>query len=866
MLPVRLNLRNFMSYGEPAEEVDFRGFRLACISGNNGEGKSALLDAITWALWGVARGTDLGGRGADDLIRLGAEEAEVIFEFEVDDTSWRVIRSRRRGRAGGNVSLSRQSDGAWQDSSGATATLTQQHINSILGLDYQTFINSAFLLQGRADEFARQGAGDRKRILGDILGLGLFDVLSKRARETAKREQDRADFMGLEIERLSEDVSREPELQRQAEVVEVKLAEAKTYAAETRKAANARQESLTRLEEKQRQTEEVEQRLRRVEKRREDLRQERDGAYRKVQEYERLLARQKEIEEGFSTLMRSREAEGEWREKADRFKALSHQRELHSLKIAQEKRQLEDKAKWLREQAQSLSAKSEDRLIREKVGERRAEIASLESRLQQASEIEQALRAARDNMARLIERQRQLESLLAEKRESLALLQQAEAACPVCRSQLSEERRLQLIAELKKELEETTTHLEGCRQEAAQAKTAAVEQEKRLRQLERERGHLADLKHELGQYENMLSQAQAAKEQYQSSQKELEEIEERLQKEEFAAGARAGLLNTETEIAALAYDAQAHRAASEEVQALLSFEAEKRELERAQAALEAYREALRKAEQSLAAASAEIDSLQEDLEKMKQEAARLPQARAEFADLSRKAEAAEEQVMELDKTAAVLKKDLSNLAESRRLLSRRQQEREEALERAVVHNDLAAAFGKNGVQALIIETTLPQLEQHTNELLDRLTEGRMKVSFHTQKEKASSGEMAETLEIRIRDESGERRYEMYSGGEAFRLNFAIRLALSRLLTQRAGAKLSTLVIDEGFGSQDVEGRQRLVEAIHAVAEDFDRILVITHLDELKAEFPHRIEVSKDESGSHIRQAGLGNFQYKAIIS
>ncbi len=69
--------------------------------------------------------------------------------------------------------------------------------------------------------------------------------------------------------------------------------------------------------------------------------------------------------------------------------------------------------------------------------------------------------------------------------------------------------------------------------------------------------------------------------------------------------------------------------------------------------------------------------------------------------------------------------------------------------------------------------------------------------------------MKETLDIQISDGAGVRDYEMYSGGEAFRVNFAIRLALSEVLAQRKGARLQTLVIDEGFGSQDIQGRQRL---------------------------------------------------------
>jgi exonuclease SbcC len=129
----------------------------------------------------------------------------------------------------------------------------------------------------------------------------------------------------------------------------------------------------------------------------------------------------------------------------------------------------------------------------------------------------------------------------------------------------------------------------------------------------------------------------------------------------------------------------------------------------------------------------------------------------------------------------------------------------------------------------------------------------MSVIFETQREfkDKKRDDRKETLDIRIRDGAGEREYELFSGGEAFRVNFAIRLALSRVLSRRAGARLRTLVIDEGFGSQDAEGRQRLIEAINMVRSDFAKILVITHMEELKDAFPARIEVTKTEHGSQV---------------
>jgi len=176
------------------------------------------------------------------------------------------------------------------------------------------------------------------------------------------------------------------------------------------------------------------------------------------------------------------------------------------------------------------------------------------------------------------------------------------------------------------------------------------------------------------------------------------------------------------------------------------------------------------------------------------------------------------------------------------------QERERLATDVGLLEDLREAFSRRGIPAMIIETVVPELERSANELLSRMTDGRMHARIETLRE-TKSGELREALEIIISDELGDRAYELYSGGEAFRINFAIRIALSRLLARRAGAQLRSLFIDEGFGTQDVRGREHLVSAINSIQDDFDRILVITHIDELKEAFPARIEITKTSEGS-----------------
>ncbi len=173
-----------------------------------------------------------------------------------------------------------------------------------------------------------------------------------------------------------------------------------------------------------------------------------------------------------------------------------------------------------------------------------------------------------------------------------------------------------------------------------------------------------------------------------------------------------------------------------------------------------------------------------------------------------------------------------------------------------IYQELTQAFGKNGIQALTIENILPQLEAETNQILARLTGNQFHVQFLTQK--ASKGtskkktKLIDTLDIVIADAGGTRPYETYSGGEAFRINFSVRLALAKLLAQRSGTSLQMLIVDEGFGTQDAEGCNRLVGAINAIASDFACILAVTHMPQFKEAFQTRIEVYKDDRGSSLQ--------------
>ena len=336
-----------------------------------------------------------------------------------------------------------------------------------------------------------------------------------------------------------------------------------------------------------------------------------------------------------------------------------------------------------------------------------------------------------------------------------------------------------------------------------------------------------------------------------SGQDQLATVHQQLEGGEFAVEAQASLATLEAELAELGYDAAAHTTARQARDDLAEAPERFQQLKQAEAAVKPLEDALADGSQQI---EEQRQSLAELTTQHETAAAELTQMMADGGDLrgvEQEVFALREEQIAANQRVAVAQNRLEVLADQRRRRQQLDEGRTAVRQQIQRLKLLEKACGKSGVQALLIEQALPEIEEQANELLDRLTSGEMRVSFETQRQLKSRDALAETLDIRIVDNAGERPYDNYSGGEQFRVNFAIRLALSQLLAKRAGARLQTLVIDEGFGSQDPNGRQRLIEAINSIQGDFRRILVITHIDELRDAFPNRIEVQKTPTGSQI---------------
>ncbi len=168
-----------------------------------------------------------------------------------------------------------------------------------------------------------------------------------------------------------------------------------------------------------------------------------------------------------------------------------------------------------------------------------------------------------------------------------------------------------------------------------------------------------------------------------------------------------------------------------------------------------------------------------------------------------------------------------------------------------IYAELQKSWGKKGIQSIIIENILPQIEEEINKYLAILSSNRISIKFQTEKE-AKNGNKSETLDIIVKDSNGERPYERYSGGEKTRINFACHIGMSKFLAKRSGATIDFFIIDEGIGTLDDNGKDDFVETIRLLTLIFKKVMIISHIPDIKEAFNNKVLVTKTlEDGSKV---------------
>lgn len=1003
MIPQKLRLKNFLSYQQLA--LDFSGLHVACICGTNGAGKSSLLEAISWALWGASRVAS-----QDDVIHVGSKEAQVDFTFIAGGEIYRVIRTRSRNSST-SLEFQVQSEGKFKSLTERKVQSTQQTIISHLKMDYETFVNSAYLRQGRADEFMLKRPSDRKQILADMLALSRYDELAERAKDIARTSKAEISILENLLAHLQSQILAGEQIAPQLEKLRSQLTDLQAWESRDRT-------QLQTVEELQKQYQNVSQQLTWQQQQQTSLNgnlsqlsqqlasqqkqfqqlesclnlrspilqdyeryqllsQQESELERKFQKYQQLsdrrgeyshklaslqselkgqlrhylaqleglvqqendlkgiLSRAGEIETAIAELHKARAVLQEFDRLhaqstplVHRHQVLKHQLEREQTKIAAKLEELIAKREQL-----YLQVKNQDRLLIN-AQELDRQIDLLQKKQVYQQRVHEKGLERRDFLERLKTRLADSETAFNKLEAKMRQLTVPDAPCPLCDRPLDAAHWQLVQKKHKQESRDLQADIWVVKEQQAASNCEIEVLREEYRVLKKELAPLNDLIQRKGTLQERLKAIAEAKQRLAMIDSEITDLSDRLQTQNYMRDAWEEMELIDKNIHKFAYDEKNHALARGDVERWRWAEIKQSELKNAQRQadnlsqkipdlqtkihqlqerltknlidLEVQHE-LEQCDRALLQLAYDPD-LHQQLRTQKQELTpvlgryqELTRAEQEYPNLQQqvnhlqKSQTAQQQELQTitnqirdlqsqiqslhgdhGNEIQTLKQNLQNwrsqmdmllaqigsLQQSQQQLEQSRHREQETLaqieaarHRQRIHNELYQAFGKNGIQALMLENVLPQIEIEANQILAQLSDRQLNVRFITQKSGKKSDRLIETLDIEIADTKGTRPYETYSGGESFRINFAVRLALSRILAQRKGSTLQTLIIDEGFGSQDQLGCDRLVSAINAIALDFECILVITHMPQMKEAFNTLIEVSKTEEGSTVQLIG-----------
>lgn len=899
MIPLKLHIKNFLSYGSDTQIIDFTPHKLICLSGKNGHGKSALLDAMTWALWGQARKTNTMSKADQGLLRLGETHMMVLFDFSLDDTIYRIRREYSHSYGKPYAALEFgivNADDSVVPLTNKTIRTTQQVIEDTLKLDFESFANSAFLRQGQSNEFSTKSPKERKEILASILGLNEYETVRKLAMEKIKHATIEKQALLLAETNIDQELLQEATLKEELAAVTAELTvsahaeqelatkQAALAIRHTELAIKNKEYELLQAQLKKLHTDTEEQRTalrthvarwRSVHKKlltytnQHTLEQEKKEYTHALSKHQimlqqSLMIKEKRLKtkEELHTIYQNHTQEHARTLQIKQIELERSQAELHHLEQTQNRL----KTQLQVEEKEALS------FTKERTALEQAQVTHSEIQAQLHC-IEQQFIKRKTYYQKFIDQGNWLTTQLRELEQKKHLAQGADApSCPLCEQNLSAARKNFLKDKFDKNEAFLRHQLIRVKKLIESLKQVLIEQHKTLQQTKELNEQYTQRRtkiEELGKnHEKVqrtiqeITQLLIVHEQQHtaltngiiSKKAELEQLQKdglRLLEQNIAYTAAQQLLaQLDHDEKQIQYDAIAHQNTQ---QTLQKIEEQLREYEH----LNQEKERQRECSQEVSRLCALLKNLNQRALSLQKDVGTYTELAQQITLLCADEKALQEETVLLTRKREALLQQKGRLETKQDTLAKYQNEKKLLHTKLATLTDtiddyqaIATATSKDGIQALLIEDAIPEIEHEANQLLSQLTNNQAQILIESLRDLKKGG-AKETLDIKISDAAGIRAYELFSGGEAFRIDFALRIAISKLLARRAGTALQTLIIDEGFGSQDDEGLGNIMDALYKIQDDFHKIIIVSHLPTMKDQFPVHFVVEKRPNGSRV---------------
>lgn len=805
-----LKLENFRQH-----EDSFLEFKdgITVINGANGSGKSTILEAITWAIYGIEA-----ARGNKDTIRFNKAKprSKVVVElvFALEDDVFRVVRYLDRAEI-------------YLNGNAAPVATSQQEVTRYLtekiGMTKNEFFNTYFTGQKELNFLKNQGATERRKFISKVLG---YD----RIREA--QEAARADKNGLEkeISGMKQGLDDISAIKQEREAAEARLIEARRNLEEKQKSFDDTSDKLTKIEpewEKMRAVKE---------------------AFDKYTWENKLLSQKKEdVEKSVLSLSEQVKTLEQKSEKlAGMAKIEDEYRELETKITEQEKLQEKDAIRQqlvVRLEGLEKSAKEKQSHLEEIVRsgtEKKAKIEKLPVLGDEINAINSQIQKVESDLAgqkrekEVLIRQNQAE--IKRIQNQLALIEEKgeDGVCPTCERPLKDEFN-KVTGGFKTQIEELSKGTDILRKELEAAaiespELASLREQKKKKELE------------LSEYTLIKGDYEAEKRRYLTVKAELDNCNKEIEK-------------IRTELATLpeGFDMEMLRGLRAQItplkkqfEEIISLRTEVASLEKIKNELKATMSTKTEVEEKQKAIVNDLNNLNYSEEQYK----KTEQAYQETKDAFSHAR---------EQLAAIRSDEKYVLAELDRIGKIEAANREKAelirqkQEEADLLYELDRFYGQ--LWEKLNNSARPEISELASNFLSGLTDNRYSIL-----------ELNEKYEICLHDD-GEIK-PVISGGEEDIVNLCIRLAISQIIAQRSGKSLSLLVLDEIFGSLDEARRANVIYLLRSLTGHFEQVILITHIDDIRDNIDNVINIEFDpERGcSKITVPSAGSVKEQELLT
>ncbi|TAL34770.1 MAG: SMC family ATPase [Spirochaetes bacterium] len=798
-----LALRNFKQYREL--DLEFREGLIGII-GRNGAGKSSIFEAVLLALYGeipFVKG-HLRTSGAGDR-----EPVSVALEFEVSGKR-HAVRREFRGKA--------LAPGAELRGPGDALVATGQKevtaaVERLVGMGFEAFTRSIFSGQKELGAISSVTGAERRMLVRRMVGMDRVDAVQKLVRDERNDLKKRIEGQEALLIGKEERARKEEELKglgeesRAVKASHAKLVKALAAAQEAYESAKARFTEQQDLE-------------RAYNEARTGLVEKEAGLQGTNKSLAEAAERQAELEQCARELEGLSEPEAAWVRAKGEKERLDAQSARHA-ELLGLRAQIDENGKDAAGLSAELVIESQFVEAHRGLDAQRAEaeraLKSADKAIDSCGEEEKALKAETGRIGGLIrERTERMDQIRTLGRDS---------ECPTCLRPLKDAYE-STLAKFEAEIAHyQNEELNVCTENLAKIKAKSL-------LLAEERKKAGDAVRKL----DALAEQKGARE------KNAARIRKSL------ADKNRGMEDLRGRIEALgeiAYDAKAHEAAKREFASL------EKSHERYIRLAEKVKE-IPTLVKKIAVMEKERAGIQNEVSARRKKMEEIPYAEKDFRDAEQAQREAEKARDEARSDADVLKETLHALDKKLSVLKGELDEnaaRMQTVEKSRVEREMLDRLDAlmDGFKAAVLDRVRPFIAGRASRLFAELTAGRYE-----------SITVDDDFGFHIMDDGAYFPIERFSGGEVDLANLCLRIAISRAVSELAGgASMGFLGFDEIFGSQDGERRREILSAFHRLKEKYRQIFVISHIEEIKEEFPCIMEITRAPGGANVRWLGDG---------